>query len=67
MTSLQTWPVAASRVIYFAYALLMYNMWVCTNVALAQSGWDGGPVIAQIMFVETLMMAIFKIRPEPPP
>ena len=54
-----------SRMIYFAYALLMYNMWVCANVELAQSIWDGEPVIVQ--FLETLMMAMFKIRPEPEP
>ena len=35
----------ALRMIYFAYALLMYNMWVCANVGLAQSRWDGEPVI----------------------
>ena len=49
------------------YALLMYNMWVCANVELAQFRWDGEPVIAQIAFLETLMMTMFKIRPEPEP
>ena len=40
------------RMIYFAF---MYNMWVCANVELAQkSGWDGEPVITQIVFLETL-------------
>ena len=57
--------VAASRIIYFAYTLLMYNMWVCANVELAQSGWDGEPVIAQITFLEILMVVMFKIIPEP--
>ena len=57
----------APRMIYFAYALLMYNMWVCANVELAQFRWDGEPVIAQIAFLETLMMTMFKIRPEPEP
>ncbi len=57
----------APRTIYFAYALLMYNMWVCANVELAQSRWDGEPVIAQITFLETLMMAMFEIKPEPEP
>ena len=55
------------RMIYFAYALLMYNMWVYANVELAQSRWDSEPIIAQITFLETLMMAMFKIRPEPEP
>ena len=57
----------ASRMIYFAYALLMYSMWVCANVELAQSQWDGEPVIAQIAFLETLMMTMFETRPEPEP
>ena len=53
------------RMIYVAYALLMYNMWVCANIELAQSGWDGEPVIMQITFLETLTRAMFKVRPEP--
>ena len=57
----------APRVIYFAYALLLYNMWVCANVELAQSRWNGEPVIAQITFLETLMRTMFKFRPEPEP
>ena len=57
----------AQRMIYFVYSLLMYNMWVCANVEMAQSRWDGEPVITQITFLETLMMTIFKIRPEPEP
>ena len=57
------------RMIYFAYALLMYNMWVYANVELTQSRRGGEPIIAQITFLKTLMMAMFKIRPEsePPP
>ena len=59
----------ASRMIYFANALLMYNMWVCANVELAQSGWDGEPVITQITFLETLTRAMFNVglESEPPP
>ena len=49
------WPLLCAgvtpRMIYFAYALLMYNMWVCANVELAQFRWDGEPVIAQIVSV----------------
>ena len=55
------------RMIYFAYALLMYNMWVCANVELAQFRWDGEPVIAQITFLEILTRSMFKIKPEPEP
>ena len=57
----------APRMIYFAYALLLYNMWVCANVELAQSRWNSEPVIAQITFLETLMRTMFKFRPEPEP
>ena len=56
---------AAQRMIYFVYPLLMYNMWVCANVELAQSRWDGEPVIAQIAFLVTLMMTMFDMKPEP--
>ena len=55
------------RMIYVAYALLMYNMWVCANVELAQSGWDGEPVITQITFLETLTRAMFDMKPESEP
>ena len=59
----------APRMIYFAYVLLLYNMWACANVELAQSRWNGESVIAQITFLETLMRTMFKFRPEsePPP
>ncbi len=40
----------AARMIYFACALLLYNMRVCADVKLAQSKWNGEPVIAQITF-----------------
>ena len=40
----------ASRIIYFAYALLMYNMWVCANVELTQSRWNGKLVIVDHVF-----------------
>ena len=53
--------------IYFVYSLLMYNMWVCANVELAQSRWDGEPVITQITFLETLTRAMFDMKPEPEP
>ena len=58
---------AAQRMIYFVYSLLMYNMWVCANVELAQSRWDGEPVITQITFLETLTRAMFDMKPEPEP
>ena len=54
----------AQRMIYFAHALLMYNMWVCANVELAQSRWNGESVIVQITFLETLTRTMFKFRPE---
>ena len=57
----------APRMIYFAYALLLYNMWVCANVKLTQSRWNSEPVIAQITFLEILMRTMFKFRPEPEP
>ena len=58
----------APRMIYFAYTLLLYNMWVCANVETAQkSRWDGKPIITQITFLETLLRIIFNVRPEPEP
>ena len=53
------------RMIYFAGALLRYNMWVCANVELVQFRWNGELIIAQITFLETLMRILFKFRPEP--
>ena len=46
------------------YLLLLYSMWVCANIELAQSRWNGEPVIVQITFLETLMRIIFMIRQE---
>ena len=47
---IQTWPVVASRMIYFAYALPRYNMGggCKRRVGTIQMGWRTGPYVDHV-------------------
>jgi len=57
-----------TRIFFFLYAVIVYNLWLVANVVIARAGWDGKPILTQLSFMMALQhFTLNKPEPEPPP